>query len=111
MKEIKELNNLLSKYVDEGLFPGIQWQINIKNEVYSGKYGFNNIEKKIPVLDNTIYRIWSMTKPIVAVAALQLLEQNKIYLDDPITKYLPEFANLKVLKNSVSNLHIKVLVL
>ncbi|MDC6447964.1 serine hydrolase [Alphaproteobacteria bacterium] len=104
MKEIKELNNLLSKYVDEGLFPGIQWQINIKNEVYSGKYGFNNIEKKIPVLDNTIYRIWSMTKPIVAVAALQLLEQNKIYLDDPITKYLPEFANLKVLKNSVSNI-------
>mgnify|MGYP001160262027 CR=1 FL=1 len=40
-----------------------------------------------------------MTKPVVAVAALQLREQNKIKLDDLITKYLPEFSNLKVLKN------------
>ena len=43
MQEIKELNNLLSYYVDQGFFPGIQWQININNEKYSGKYGFNNI--------------------------------------------------------------------
>ena len=94
-----ELNKILSRHVDEGKFPGIQWQINIKNEIYSGKYGYNNIENKLPVLDNTIYRIWSMTKPIVAVVALQLLEQNKIKLDDPITEYLPEFSNLKVLKS------------
>ena len=101
---MEQLNKLLSKHVDDGKFPGIQWQINIKNEIYSGKCGFNNIKTKATVLDNTIYRIWSMTKPIVAVAALQLLEQNKIHLDDPITKYLPEFANLKVLKNSDSNI-------
>jgi hypothetical protein len=40
IKEIKELNKLLSKYVDDGFFPGIQWQINIDNNQYSGKYGF-----------------------------------------------------------------------
>ena len=45
MKEIKELNNLLSKYVDQGFFPGIQWQININNDTYAGKYGLNNIVK------------------------------------------------------------------
>jgi len=39
--------------------------------------GFNNIHTKQPVLDNTVYRIWSMTKPIVAVVALKLIEQNK----------------------------------
>mgnify|MGYP003950895879 CR=1 FL=1 len=98
MQEIKELNNLLSRYVDEGFFPGIQWQININNEQYSGKYGFNNIETKEDVLDNSLYRIWSMTKPIVAVAALQLIEENKLNLDDPITEYLPEFNDLKVMK-------------
>ena len=96
---MEELNKIFTKHIDEGRFPGIQWQINIKNEIYSGKVGCNNIETKEPVLDNTIYRIWSMTKPVVAVAALQLLEQNKIQLDDLITKYLPEFSNLKVLKN------------
>tara|TARA_B100001250_G_scaffold408036_1_gene429760 strand:+ start:597 stop:1796 length:1200 start_codon:yes stop_codon:yes gene_type:complete len=97
MQEIKELNNLLSKYVDQGFFPGIQWQININNIKYIGKYGLNNIDTKEVVLDNSIYRIWSMTKPIVAVAALQLIEEDKINLKDPITDYLPEFNNLQVM--------------
>ena len=95
---MEQLNKIFTKHIDEGRFPGIQWQINIKDKTYSGKIGYNDIETKDPVLDNTIYRIWSMTKPVVAVAALQLLEQNKIKLDDLVTKYLPEFSNLKVLK-------------
>ena len=99
-----QLNKIFTKHIDEGKFPGVQWQINIKNEVYSGKCGFNNIDTKSPVLDNTIYRIWSMTKPIVAVAALQLLEQNKINLEDLVSRYLPEFSNLKVLKNENSSI-------
>ena len=97
-----QLNKLLTKHIDEVRFHGIQWQINLKNETYSGKVGYNNLYTKEPVLDNTIYRIWSMTKPVVAIAALQLLEQNKIHLDDLITKYLPEFSNLKVLKKKNS---------
>ena len=104
MQEIKELNKLLSKYVDDGFFPGIQWQINIDNDQYSGKYGFNNIETQEKVLDNSLYRIWSMTKPIVAVAALQLIEENKISLDDPITEYLPEFNDLQVMKREDGNI-------
>ena len=95
---MEQLNKIFTKHIDEGRFPGIQWQINIKDKIYSGKIGYNDIETKDPVLDNTIYRIWSMTKPVVAVAGLQLLEQNKIKLDDLVTKYLPEFSNLKVLK-------------
>ena len=106
MQEIKELNNLLYKYVDEGFFPGIQWQININNKQYSGKYGFNNIETKEDVLENSLYRIWSMTKPIIAVAALQLIEENKIKLDDSITEYLPEFNNLKVMKKEDGNIEV-----
>jgi len=97
MKEINELNNLLSKYVDQGFFPGVQWQININDNVYAGKYGLNNIDTKLEVLDNSIYRIWSMTKPIVAISALKLLEEKKINLDDPITEYLPEFNNLQAM--------------
>ena len=104
MQEIKQLNNLLSKYVDEGFFPGIQWKINSNNEQYYGKYGFNNIETKEDVLDNSLYRIWSMTKPIVAVAALQLIQENKISLDDFITEYLPEFNNLKVMQKEIGNI-------
>jgi len=98
------LNKIFSKHIDDGKFPGVQWQINIKDKIYSGKVGYNNIETKEPVLDNTIYRIWSMTKPVVAIAALQLLEKNKLNLDDLVTKYLPEFSNLKVLKDKKSEI-------
>ncbi len=99
---VQQLNKLLTKHINEDRFPGIQWQINIKDEIYSGKLGYNNLQTKEPILDNTIYRIWSMTKPVVAIAALQLLEKNIIALDDSVTKYLPEFSNLKVLKNKNS---------
>ena len=97
MKEITELNNLLSEYVEQGFFPGVQWQINFNDNIYAGKYGLNNIDTKIEVLDDSIYRIWSMTKPIVAVAALKLIEEKKINLNDPITEYLPEFNDLQVM--------------
>ena len=100
MQEIKELSNLLAKYVDQGFFPGVQWQININDEIYIGKYGLNNIETKEVVLHNSIYRIWSMTKPIIAIAALQLIQEKKLNLDDPITEFLPEFNNLQVMKTA-----------
>jgi len=105
MYEIKELNNLLAKYVDQGFYPGFQWQININNEVFTGKYGYKNIESKQPILDNTVYRIWSMTKPIVAVVALKLIEESKINLADPITKYLAEFNNLQVMVKEDANIN------
>ena len=61
------LNKILSNHIDEGRFPGIQWQINTKNEIYYGKVGYNNIESKSAVLDNTInieyqnsYIIWCL---------------------------------------------------
>ena len=101
---MEDLNKIFSKHIDEGRFPGIQWQINIKDKIYNGKIGYNNTETKEPILDNTIYRIWSMTKPVVAIAALQLLEKNKLNLDDLVTKYLPEFSNLKVLKDKNSEI-------
>jgi CubicO group peptidase (beta-lactamase class C family) len=50
-----------------------------------------------PVTPETIFRVYSMTKPIVSVATMQLVEDGKIGLDDPISKYIPEFANPKVL--------------
>jgi CubicO group peptidase (beta-lactamase class C family) len=50
-----------------------------------------------PVTPETIFRIYSMTKPIVSVAAMQLVEEGKLGLEDPVSKYIPEFANPKVL--------------
>ena len=93
------LNKILLPYIDQGRYPGIQWQINVNDKKYTGKLGYKNLETQDKISDDTIYRIWSMTKPVVAIATMQLVARNQIQLDDPITKYLPEFSNLKVLKN------------
>ncbi|HEY4940631.1 MAG TPA: serine hydrolase domain-containing protein [Rhizomicrobium sp.] len=62
--------------------------------------GQRDIEKKLPMERDTLFRIASMTKPVTSIAALMLLEEGKFKLDDPITKYAPEFKNLRVLKDA-----------
>lgn len=104
---MRDLQKIIDTHVDKYLYPGVQWKINYKKNIFKGKSGHLNINNKEPVIDNTIYRIWSMTKPIISIVALQLVEENKITLDEPITNYLPKFANLKVLENinsDISNL-------
>jgi len=98
------LQKIIDTHVERGLYPGVEWKINYRDNIFKGKSGFINIKNKEPIIDNTIYRIWSMTKPVVSIVALQLVEENKITLDDPITDYLPQFANLRVLERRNSNI-------
>ena len=95
----EKLNQILQEYIDQGKYPGIEWKINYNNNNYQGKVGYKNLETQEILEKDTIYRIWSMTKPIIAVAAMQLIENNVIELEQPVNKYLPEFSNLKVLNN------------
>ena len=62
--------------------------------------GHRDIEKKLPMERDTLFRIASMTKPVTSIAALMLMEEGKFKLDDPITKFAPEFKNLRVLKDA-----------
>lgn len=59
-------------------------------------YGLQNREAQIPMSTNTICRIYSMTKAITCAAALSLYDAGKLGLDDPVSKYIPSFANLQV---------------
>lgn len=65
-------------------------------EVYFGTAGQADREAKRPVRRDTLFQIYSMTKPVTGVALMQLWEQGKFGLDDPLALYLPEFANTKV---------------
>src|SRR6185312_9645116 len=61
--------------------------------------GWRDIEARLPIERDTIFRIASMTKPITSIAALMLVDEGKITLDDPISKYAPEFSEMRVLKS------------
>ncbi|HEX4304059.1 MAG TPA: serine hydrolase domain-containing protein [Rhizomicrobium sp.] len=62
--------------------------------------GQRDIAKELPMERDTLFRIASMTKPVTSIAALMLMEEGKFKLDDPITKFAPEFADMKVLKDA-----------
>jgi len=66
------------------------------NIVYTQAWGQRNREQQLPVTDDTLYRIYSMTKPITGVALMLLYEEGKFLLNDPVAKYIPELANLQV---------------
>ncbi len=62
--------------------------------------GYQAKDDLTPINKDTIFRIFSMTKPIISVAAMSLLEDGKLALNDPVSKYIPEFANLQVIDQS-----------
>lgn len=64
--------------------------------VYHEAFGVQDVASKAPITDKTIFRLFSMTKAITAVVSMQLLQEGKYKLDDPVSKYIPSFANVKV---------------
>jgi CubicO group peptidase (beta-lactamase class C family) len=65
-------------------------------EVYHETFGVQDVESKAPITDKTIFRLSSLTKAITSVVAMQLIDEGKMKLDDPVAKYIPSFAKVKV---------------
>ena len=64
--------------------------------VYFENFGVRDVATKLPMSADTIFRLYSMSKPITSVAAMMLVEDGKLKLDDPVSKYIPAFAETKV---------------
>ncbi len=93
------LDQILKQQVESHLGVGINALVYHKDqEVYYGQYGVRNRQTNEPMSRDTIVRLYSMTKPITATAGMILIERGLLKMEDPLEKYLPEFAkdNLKV---------------
>ena len=89
--------HLKHRYIDSGRFPGTQLLIYRRGKiVHSTVQGLADVERKVPVKDDTIFRIYSMTKPITSVAFMMLVEEGRVAIDEPVHKYIPEWKNLGV---------------
>jgi CubicO group peptidase (beta-lactamase class C family) len=85
------------RYIEAGRFPGSQLVIYRRGKVvHSTVQGYADLERKVPVKDDTIFRIYSMTKPITSVAFMMLVEEGRVALDEPVAKYIPEWKDLGV---------------
>ncbi|SDD61958.1 CubicO group peptidase, beta-lactamase class C family [Pricia antarctica] len=91
------LDSTLQAFVDSGNIAGVSALIFEKDkEVYFNAFGYADREAKKPMDRNTIVQMYSMTKPITGTALMSLYEKGKFDLDDPVSKYAPEFAQIKV---------------
>jgi len=89
--------HLKQRYIEPGRFPGTQLMVYRRGKVvHSTVQGYADVERKVPVKDDTIFRIYSMTKPITSVAFMMLVEEGRVALDEPVHKYIPEWKNLGV---------------
>ena len=95
---LAEIDRLMSEGIAAGKMVGCNAMILKDDQVcYYREWGQQNRKSKSPVTRDTIWRIYSMSKPITSIAAMQLVEKDQLDLDAPVSKYLPEFADLKVL--------------
>ncbi len=96
---LKRLTSSLKPFVDEGEAVGLVTLVYRHGEVAQvDALGWQDRDAKVPMARNAIFRIMSMTKPVVSVVTLMLLEEGKLRLTDPVTKWLPELANMKALR-------------
>ena len=85
------------RYVDEGRLPG--WQLALTRGgkvVHLARHGHRDVEAGLPVADDTVFRIYSMTKPVTSVATMLLYEEGLFELKDPVSRWIPSFADVRV---------------
>jgi CubicO group peptidase (beta-lactamase class C family) len=100
-EKLAQIPPTLQGIVDAGDLSGFVTLIWRKGEIAQlNILGKRDIEQNQPMARDTLFRIASMTKPITSVAALMLMEEGKLSLSDPITKWMPEFSNMRVLKDA-----------
>lgn len=96
-ERLENVTRLVQGYVDDGKIPGAISLVARRGKVvHCETYGKADAENGRPMEADTIFRIYSMTKPIASVALMTLYEQGKFQLDDPAAKFIPEFEGLKV---------------
>lgn len=96
---LQRMHDVLTGFVERGQLPGMVTLVSRKGEVNVEELGMHAFNGNSPMRRDTIFRIASMTKPITAVAAMILVEQCKLRLDEPLDHLLPELANHKVLRS------------
>lgn len=97
---LQRVDDFLNGFIRDGKAPNAVTFVAQNGKIVHHKaYGYSNLEQKTPLRTDAIFRIASQSKLVTSIAILMLLEEGKLLLDDPVSQYLPEFANPVVLTN------------
>lgn len=100
VEEPKELNASMRDLVDTGRRAGLVWAVAKNGKLVTlNAYGMRDLEAGLPMQTDTVFRLYSQTRPVTAVAILILADKGKLSLDDPVAKYLPAIGGMQVIKD------------
>ena len=95
--QLKRLEAVTKAHIDEGLLPGAVMLVARKGKVaWISTQGKRDVASGDPMKQDSIFRIYSMTKPLVSITLMQMVEEGKLQITDPVAKYLPELGQMKV---------------
>jgi CubicO group peptidase (beta-lactamase class C family) len=99
---LQRIDRVMQGYVERGQLAGLITVLMRRGEVaHFGMYGQMDCASATPMREDAIFRIFSMTKPITSLAVLMLYEEGAFHLQYPISMFIPELSNLKVLSNQM----------
>jgi len=94
---LQRIDEHFARYVADGRLPG--WLLTVSRHgrlVHVARCGSRDLEAGLPVTDDTLWRIYSMTKPVTSVAVMMLYEEGRLALTDPVSRFIPSFADVRV---------------
>jgi CubicO group peptidase (beta-lactamase class C family) len=97
LERLQRIDRHFARYVDDGRLPG--WLLTVSRYgrlVHVSRYGSRDMEAGLAVEDDTLWRIYSMTKPVTSVAVMMLYEEGRLALTDPVSSYIPAFGGVRV---------------
>ncbi|MFN0102968.1 MAG: serine hydrolase domain-containing protein [Bryobacteraceae bacterium] len=96
-ERLRRIHETMQRHIDERDIAGAVTLVMRKGQLaHFEAHGLMDVESKKPMAKNAIFRIWSMSKPVAGTAILMLMEEGKVRLNDPVSKFIPEFKGMKV---------------
>jgi CubicO group peptidase (beta-lactamase class C family) len=100
--QLKRLEAVTKQHIDDGLVPGAVMLVARRGKVaWLSVQGKRDVAAPDPMKADSIFRIYSMSKPIVSIALMQMVEEGKLQVSDPVSKFLPEIGKMKVATEKV----------
>ncbi|MEL7159164.1 MAG: serine hydrolase domain-containing protein, partial [Bacteroidota bacterium] len=99
-ERLQRVSDYMQQLVDDGILPNAQTIVLRRGQmIHRGTFGYSDLEQKTPARPDDIYRIASQTKALVTVGLMMEFEKGQFLLEDPVSKYIPAFAEMRVLKD------------
>jgi CubicO group peptidase (beta-lactamase class C family) len=96
-ERLERIHETVQRHIDEHNISGAVTLVTRKGHIaHFQAHGLMDVEARKPMAKNSVFRIWSMSKPVAGTAILMLIEEGKVRLNDPVSKFIPEFKGMKV---------------